>query len=330
MTTVIRRRRGLVLLSVVVGLVVSACSSGPSQVNAAAIVGGKTITVDRVQELVDAAVKAEPAAQVLADQRKLDLLSRAILRQMVLHELTDAYARKHSVAVDPGQVNQLATQLSQSLEPLPTDGTASPEVIVDQAVNRVFDPAELARDYLIRLKIGQQAAPTLAVTFDYVLVSPGGPDEPTGSLRGKAETLARSLAAGPDAAERIIRAEAAAGGQANLGEVFTPGGVGELAGSVLFGTEPGNVVGFQPSPENPAWVVAVIRERKTDAAPDESTPQDPRLASALGPRLLQPMVDEVGVKISPRYGVWDTAAMGVAPSEAESAGFVLPVGAAKP
>ncbi|WP_189208457.1 MULTISPECIES: hypothetical protein [Actinokineospora] len=330
MTTVIRRRRGLALLSVVVGLVLSACSSGPSQVNAAAIVGGKTIPVDRVQELVDRAVEIEPAAQVLADQRKLDLLSRAILRQLVLTELTDAYARKHSVTVDPGQVNQLAAQVTQTLKPLPTDGSATADVIVEQAVNRVFDPAELARGYLIRLKLGQQAAPTLAVTFDYVLVSPGGPDEPAGSLRGKAEDMARRLAVSPEEAARVVRAEIAAGSQAGEGEVFTATGVGELAGTVLFGTPPGNVVGFQPSPENPAWVVAVIRERSTDAQPDPAATDDPRLATALGPRILQPMVDEIGVKISPRYGVWDTAAMGVAASEQETTGFVMPMGTAKP
>lgn len=334
MTTVIRatglrRRRGIALLFVVVGLVLGGCATGPSQANAAAIVGGKTITVDRVQELVRKAVEIEPAAQVLADQRKLDLLSRAVLKQLVMHELIDAYARENAVTVDPGQVSQLATQIGESLKPLPTDGSATADVIVDQAVNRVMDPTELARDYLIRLKLGQEAAPTLSVTFDYVVVAPGGPEEPTGSLRGKAEELARKLAVSPEEATRVVKEEIAAGGQADEGEVFTPAAVADIAGSLIFGTPEGNVIAFQPNPENAAWVVAVIRDRATDAEPDPAAAQDPRLATALGPRVLQPMVDKVGITISPRYGVWDTAAMGIAPSAEETTGFVVPMGAAR-
>lgn len=328
-TTAIRRRRGLALLFVVVGLVLGACSSGPSQVNTAAIVGDKTITVDRVQELVRKAVEVEPAAKVLADQRKLDLLSRGVLRQLVMHELIDAYARENAVTVDPGQVSQLANQLRESLKPLPTDGSVSADVIVDQAVNRVMDPTELARDYLIRLKLGQEAAPTLSVTFDYIVVAPGGPEEPTGSLRGKAEELARRLAVSPQVATRIVQEQIAEGAQAAEGEVFTPAAVADIAGSLIFGTPEGNVIAFQPNPENAAWVVAVIRERSTDAEPDPAAAQDPRLATALGPRLLQPMVDKVGVTISPRYGVWDIAAMAVAPSAEETTGFVVPMGAAR-
>ncbi|MFC7612929.1 SurA N-terminal domain-containing protein [Actinokineospora soli] len=331
MTTVIRRRRGLALLSVVVGLVLSACSSGPGQVNAAAIVGGKTITVDRVQELVRKAVDIEPAAQVLADQRKLDLLSRGVLKQLVLHELVDAYARENGVTVDGAEVDRLAGQIRESLQPLPTDGTVPADAIVQQAVNRVMDPVELARDYLLQLKIGEAAAPTLAVTMDYVALTPGGPDEPTGSLRGKAEDLARRMAVSSEEATRILEEEIAAGSQADRAVVFSPGANGSQdAGMLLYGTPENSVIAFQPSAEQAVWVVGVIRERKTDAQPNPSAAQDPRVAATLGPRLLQPMVDKVGVEISPRYGVWDIAAMGVAPSAAEATGIVLPLGAAKP
>jgi hypothetical protein len=321
-----RRRRGLVLLSVVVGLVLSACSTGPSKVNAAAIVDGTTITVDQVQELTREAVVREPAAKVLADQRKLDLLSRAVLKQLVMHELIEGYARENAVTVDQGQVDQLARQLTESLQPLPTDGSVTADVIVQQAVNKVIDPTVLARDYLILLKLGQEAGPTLSVTFDYVVIAPGGPEEPTGSLRAKAEDMAKRLAVSSEEASRIIKAEIASGGQAAENEVFTPAGVGELAGSLFFGTPENNVIAFQPSPENAAWVVAVIKERSTDGEADPAAAQDPRLATALGPRIVQPAVDKLGLTISPRYGVWDVAAMGVAPSAAETSGFVLPMG----
>ncbi|MFC5287151.1 SurA N-terminal domain-containing protein [Actinokineospora guangxiensis] len=332
MSSARRRRRGLVLLSAVVGLVLSACSTGPSQVNAAAIVGDKTITVDQVQELTRKAVEAEPAAKVLADQRKLDLLSRAVLKQLVTHELLETYARDNGITVDSGQVGQLSRQLSESLQPLPTDGSVTADIIVQQAVNKVIDPTVLAKDYLLQLKLGQQAAPTLEVTMDYIVLAPGGPEEPTGSLRGKAEDLAKRLAAGPEQAAAVFQEEIQAGGQAMTAQKFTPSADPSIAGTLIYGTPVGNVIGFQPSAEQALWVVAVVTGRSTDAEPDPSAAQDPRLATALGPRLLQPLVDQVGVTISPRYGVWDIGAMGVAPSAAETAGFVVPMaeGAAKP
>ena len=331
MTTVIRRRRGLALLSVVVGLVLSACSSGPGQANAAAIVGGKTITVDRVQDLVRQAVEIEPATQVLADQRKLGLLSRAVLRELIMQELTETYARENGITVDQGQVDELARQVTESIQPLPTDGSVPADVIVDRAMKRVMDPKTLAKNFLIQATAGQKAAPTLAITFDYVFIAPGGPDNPPGSLREKSAELARKLAADPAKAAELIKAETDAGSQAGMGEVFTPALVAdqpELAGTLLFGTEAGNVVAFPAGGDNAGWVVAIIRDRATDAQPQPAN--DPRLLSTLGSRLLQPMVDRVGLEISPRYGVWDVAAMGVAASEGETTGFVLPVRTPQP
>lgn len=332
MTTAIRRRRRsavvATVLSAVLGLVLSACSSGPSQVNAAAIVGGKTIGVDRVQELVEAAVRAEPAARALADQRKLDMISRAVLRQLVLHELVGAYAAKEGITVEPADVSRLAGQLTESLQPLPEDGSVPPESIVDQAVTKAFPVEEVARDYLLLSEIGKSQASSLSVTFDYVLITPGA-EEATGSLREKAVEKARQLAEGPEEATRVIDADIAAGLQAAKGETITPSQASDIAGTAIFGTGAGNVVAFQPSQENAAWVVAVIRERDTAAKGDAAAADNPRLTTTMGPRMLQDSVDEVGVRISPRYGVWDLVSMTVAPNENETAGVIVPVKGAR-
>lgn len=326
MTTVIRRRRPLVVLLAVFGLLLSACSTGPGQANAAAIVNGKTIGVNRVQELVDKARQAEPAVQMLADQRKLDMLSRGVLRQLVLHELIAAYIEKESVTIDPATVTELAGQLTNSLKPMPTDGSASPEQIVDQAVNRAFEPTEIARDYLALAEIGRKRAPGLSVTFDFTLVAPGGPDDKPGSLREKAIAKANQLAVGLDEAGKIIDADVAGGLQAARNETITPALAPDIAGSVLFGAPLNSVIAFQPNPENAGWVVAVIRKRETDAAPaPDAEPADARLATTLGPRMLQATSQQVGVEISPRYGVWDLAGMEVAPSEGETKGVVIPI-----
>jgi hypothetical protein len=42
--------------------------------------------------------------------------------------------------------------------------------------------------------------------------------------------------------------------------------------------------------------------------------------------MLEPYAERSEIRVSPRYGVWDVAAMGVAPSEAETVGLVLAPG----
>ncbi|SDD03353.1 SurA N-terminal domain-containing protein [Actinokineospora iranica] len=324
MTTVIRRRGPFFALLAVLGLVLTACASGPSQVNAAAIVGGKAIAVNRVQQLVDRALEIEPATRTLADQRKLDLLSRGMLRQLVLHELIESYAAKHRLTVESADVTELARQLRE-LEPLPTDGTVPPTALVQQAVNRAFDPEAIARDHLLMTKIGQAQAATLAVTFDFILIAPGGAGG-AGSLRAQAVDKARELAQGLDQAGKILDAEIAGGAQAAKNETISPAQAPEIADSALFGTPANSVVAFQPGDENAGWVVALVRERDTKAKPAAEAPApDARLSTALGPRLLQSTVADLGVKISPRYGLWDLAGMTVAPSEGETKGVVIPV-----
>jgi len=335
-TTVIRRRRPLVALLSGFALLVSACSAGQGPANAAAVVNGKTITVDRVQELVEKAVKAEPAVQAMADQRKLDLLSRGVLRQLILHELIAAYSAKESLTIDPAQVTELSKQLAEPT-PLPTDGSATADMIVSQAVNRVVDPNELARDYLSLAQIGFKQAAGLAVTIDYSFVSGGaegaeGAPANAGSLREKAFEKARQMATSLDEASKIIEADIKVDNQsAEKNRTFAPAQAPDLAGSVLFGAPVNSVVAFQPNPQQAGWVVAVIRKRDLSATPDPKAPEvDVRLATTLGPRLLQATAQEFGVKLSPRYGVWDFSDMSVAPNDGETKGLVLAIKNATP
>ncbi|CRK61515.1 PpiC-type peptidyl-prolyl cis-trans isomerase precursor [Alloactinosynnema sp. L-07] len=334
MTTVIRRRRPLVALLAGLALLVSACATGQGPANAAAVVNGKTISVDRVQELVDKAVKAEPAVQTLADNRKLDLVSRAVLRQLVLHELIAAYAAKENLTAEPAQVTELAKQLAAP-SPLPTDGSATDQMIVGQAVNRVMDTTELARDYLLLAEIGFKQAAGLAVTIDYSFVAADpaeGAAGNVGSLRDKAFAKARQMATSLDEAAKVIDADLAQDSQsAEKGRTFSPALAPDLAGSVLFGAPVNSVIAFQPSQEQAGWVVAVIRKRDTAATPDPKAPEvDVRLATSLGPRMLQATADEVGIELSPRYGVWDAADMAPAPSEGETKGLIVPIKNATP
>ncbi|PPK70329.1 SurA N-terminal domain-containing protein [Actinokineospora auranticolor] len=328
MTTVIaatRRRGPFVALLAAVGLALGACATGPSQVNAAAVVGDRTISVDRVQDLVQQAVKAEPAARVLADQRKLDLLSREALRQLVQHELIERYAAKANLTVDPAKVAEVAGQIGDSFQELPVDGGVSPQVISRQAVTKVLDRNQVARDFLLLGEIGDRELTKLSVTFDFVLVTAVSQDQSQGAVREAAVAKANKLAEGLKQADAFIDAEIAAGEQAAKAETLTPAAASDIAGTVLFGAPENSVVAFRPNPENANWVVALIRKRDTNAKPDEKAKADPQTAQSLGPRLLQPLLAEVGVKISPRYGVWDETGMDIAPSAAEASGVVIPV-----
>jgi hypothetical protein len=47
----------------------------------------------------------------------------------------------------------------------------------------------------------------------------------------------------------------------------------------------------------------------------------------IGERLLQPVAEQVGVRVNPRFGVWDPITLRVVP-EGEAGGAVLPPGAA--
>ena len=51
---------------------------------------------------------------------------------------------------------------------------------------------------------------------------------------------------------------------------------------------------------------------------------DPASLELIGLRLLQPLAEELGVQVNPRYGVWDPLAMRVVPED-EATGMILVV-----
>jgi hypothetical protein len=93
---------------------------------------------------------------------------------------------------------------------------------------------------------------------------------------------------------------------------------------VLFGTPVGGVVSFQPNPQQASWIVFRVTDRRTDvqSPPDALSSLSRTDLTAIGQRLLQPVADEVGVRVNPRYGVWDPIRMQVV-AEDERAGEVL-------
>ena len=312
-------------------LVLAGCGSGPSQVETAVYLGGRNVPIEAVQQLIDKAVQEQPAAQQLARQHKLDQLGREIVRQLIVHQTVTQTAEMDGVKIDPRQLDQVLAQ-DPLTTPVSTD-SADPSQLAQQIVYRVRDHREVISDQLLLQSLGEQYVDKLSVTFDYTsVVSDSGGAAPV-SMREQAFAKAEQMAAGPGAAAQVIQADAAAGQETGVGEKVPALQAPDLAGMVLFGVPPGTVVAFQPSAAQPVWIVAIVRAR------DLTTPQSVDQASAptatqlagIGLRLLQPYVAQAGLKVNPRYGVWDPAGLTLAPSESETTGLVLPVkGIAQP
>ncbi len=164
-----------VLTALVAGL--TACGSGPSQVNSAVIVDGKSISVDEVQGLLDKVVREQPAAKPLAQQHKLDLVAREAVSQLVLHQLlTKAAARGEASRVEREDVDQAMAQ-DPFKDKLPTDGSVPPDALASQLVYRARDLRDTVTDQVLLAQLADKYFDKLQVTMDYTTVvsdDPGG------------------------------------------------------------------------------------------------------------------------------------------------------------
>ncbi|KFZ79627.1 hypothetical protein ED92_19800 [Amycolatopsis sp. MJM2582] len=326
------RRRALV--GVLAGsLLLAGCSAGPGQVGAAVIIDGKTVSVDRVQQLIDKAVREHPYGQQLASEHKLDLVGREIVRQEILHDLTERAAQREGVRVDESLVVN-ALQNDPLAKPMEANPQNDPALSVQQLVARVRDHRDALVDAALQTQLAMKYLDKLTVTFDFSSVSS---TDATGAdadkLREQAIEKAKKFAASPNAAaELIAQDQQTADTQAGTGQKLPAMQSPATAATVLFGLEPNTVAAFQPTPQQPLWVVVVVRERAADkpVASDQAAQPSAQQLAGVGIRLLQPYLDQVDLKVNPRYGVWDVVGMDLAPNEASKKGIVLPVHGAAP
>ncbi|MEV6830309.1 SurA N-terminal domain-containing protein [Amycolatopsis sp. NPDC051102] len=344
---IIGRPRALV--GVVAGaLLLAGCGSGPSQVGAAAVIGDHSISIDRVQELINKAVREQPYAQKLANEHKLDLVGRAVVSQLVLHELVTKAAEKQGITPNYAQIDaQLAKDPLNG--PVPADASNETQA-VSQVVARTRDHREELTDTFLAQALADKTVPNASVTFDYTSVGLV-PDAATGAATQGADAkkaafdLARQFAADPAASGKRIGADvqylaalrqrATQTGEspesvppfAGVGEALPAAQAGALAAGPLFGSPVGSAVVF-PFPGNQgAWFVGVIRQRTDKPVATEQAPDlDATTKTAAGMRQAQPLFDELGVRVNKRYGVWDVVAMTVVPNEDAAQGIVLSPG----
>jgi hypothetical protein len=294
------RRVGRVLAVVAtVGAVVSGCG-GPSQIDSAVIIGSKAVPLDQVQSRLSLALgRSDAVAQLAASGVGPPEIARDLVTRSVLHDLLDRTAAADGLTVTDADVDAAIAQGGGS------------DTGIEQ---RLYDPATLrerVRDQIIAAKHAEKVLPGLTVSAD--LIAAGSEED--------AADKARVLAAGGPAADALFTQNP---DTSRRGMSYQAATSPEAASTVLFGLPPGRTAYFQPSPQS-GWIVLKVTDRREqpNANPAAVSALGQSDLSTIGERLLQPLADQVGVRVNPRFGVWDPIAMRVVPT-GQNDGAILP------
>ncbi|PRX49956.1 SurA-like protein [Prauserella shujinwangii] len=309
MTRIIRRPATLVL-ALIASLVLAGCGSGPSQVTSAAIIGDHAIPLDDVQREIQWVLDNVPEAKQAQQQGNFAQQSREIVRSRIIHHLVTVAAQREGLRADPAQIEELINS-SGGTESIARSIGIAPERVRDAAADQVL-LQQLARRYADRVSV-RLVGTTIRE------------ESAESTAEEKALALGRRIAADPGAAERIIRD----GGYQVLDQELALADAlqnqPEIAISSVFGAGEGSVIVIQPSREQTGWLVGLIRDRKVTAGGSQQSVQQAsgQVLYWAGVRMLQPIADELGVRVNPRYGVWDATEMAPAASEDEVTGYQL-------
>jgi hypothetical protein len=301
---VVYRQVGRVLVAITaVGVVISGCGAGPSQVGSAAIVGSTAVPLDTVQSRLDAALaKPEAVAQLAQSGVGPPEIARDVVTRSVMHDLLARVATAENIVVSEADVDQALAEsggadaaLAQTLYDLPT-------------------LRERVRDQIIATRYAERVVPGLTVTADLVAASSQDDAAEKAGVLNVGGPAADALFSDPETSRRGVSYQAER----------SP----EAAATVLFGLPEGRTAYFQPSSQQSGWIVLRVTERSTaGAGPDALASVGQAELATIGERLLQPLSEEVGVRVNPRYGVWDPVTMRVVAADAVN-GAVLPAATA--
>jgi hypothetical protein len=300
----------------------------------AAVVGDQVVTTDLLTDRVRTAAPA--LAQAVAEQPgaggstapptldapTLAAESRELLGTAVLHEVIAEASRREGIVVPPAQVD----------EQVAAAGGAQ------AAAASGYDPAtlrELVADQVAVAEIGRRAFDRLAVTVDIG----------TFGSRAAADQAAARLATDPGTGVLdALPPDARVVDTTLRPDAVTSDAQVRTASSLVFGL-PGRTVSVSgpppaspgqpaPDPATQPWTVIRVRDRDTAAPPGGGGTVPAALVDTttmiqFGLRAIQPLALELGVRVSPRYGVWDPTQERVAPTAAD-AGTVAPLRVAMP
>jgi hypothetical protein len=279
------------LVMATVGAVVSGCAGAPSQVGSAVIIGSTSVPIEQVQSRLDVALgKTDTVAQLAASGVGPPEIARDLVTRTVLHDLISRTAATERIAVSDADVDAALQQ----------GGGA--EATLDQTIYDLPALRERVRDQLTAARYAQKVAPGLTVTADLIAAT----------SQDDAEQKARIVAAGGPAADALFAQNPDTSRRAMPYQAATSP---EAASTVLFGLPPGRTAYFQPSPQG-GWIVLRVTDRRTAPNADPSALANLGEAdlATIGERLLQPLAEQVGVRVNPRYGVWDPISLRVVPA----------------
>lgn len=302
-----QRQVGRVLAAVVVvGAVASGCGGGPSQVGAAAIVGPDAVALSTVQDRIAVALGPDKAQFVASLNQAVGggfgppEVARQVVTDAILHDLLVPRAAEEGIVVTEADVDAELASRGEDIE--------QTSMYTGQALR------DEARDDLTAAQLGARYLDRLSITVDLV----GFMTEP--------EALAASqvIAAGGPAADAVFTdaPQNLQGGRQSALASEIP----SLASTYLFGTPIGSQIVVQPTEEGQPWTLYRIADRRTDLPPSEPSAVDqlaPEDLSQVGYRMLQEASTDVGVTVSPRYGVWDPILLRVV-DETMTAGVIVP------
>lgn len=313
MTSVLRR--AVAPFAAVTALVatLSACGTGPSQVNSAVIIDDHAISVDEVQSLIDKVVE-EPAARPLAQQHKLDLVAREAVSQLVTHRLITEAAKEENLRVDQEQLSLLREQNPLGQE-LPADGSVPAEQLVPALVNRARGFDAYANDNLLLIELAKKYLGRADVKYNVAGLND----------YESAKALAEKIAANPDKGPSFMRSASSEELPPQLNSATGPG---PLALQLLVPDDSVLLIN-QPATGQSAggfFVVQVLSsEVASSPSPDtDLSKMDPNELPTYGKYLLRERLTDRTLRVSPRYGEWNLAELKVLPkSEADIAGLLL-------
>jgi hypothetical protein len=285
-----------------VGVVVSGCGSGPSQVGSAVIVGSTAVPLERVQQRLDVALgKSDTLAQLEASGVGPPEIARDVVTRTVLHHLLARTAAAEGIVVSEADVDAVLED---------SGGVAA---ALEQSLYDLTALRERVRDRIIAIRYAERLVPGLTVTADLIAAT----------SQDDAAAKARVLAAGGPEAGALFEQNPET---SRRGLSYQAATSPEAAATVLFGLPVGRTAYFQPNPQQSSWIVLRVTDRRDDpnADPAAVAALGESDLAAIGERLTQPLAEEVGVRVNPRYGVWDLVSMRVVAAD-EAGGEILPV-----
>ncbi|MCP3798739.1 SurA N-terminal domain-containing protein [Allokutzneria sp. A3M-2-11 16] len=317
MKAISRSSRLVAALAAATGLLLTGCSTGAGQPNAAAIISDRVIPVAEVQRRIDEGLAAQdPKYLRQQSQNRLDVGGRNLLSMMIRLELLERLAKREGIQVDDAAVDAEMAEIS------------------DERIKQEGHPAydrrsvrELLRAELLSGAIGKKYANRTSVVADIVV---------TGE-RADALAKAKQMAKGPAASAQVVKDESAKRRQANANARFNFWQASQaIAVSPMFATAAGTVVAFpvaddsgqmeQQTTPTSQWVVAYVHKRETNAsgAPAQTNAAtQAALNRVLGLSMASLYASEIGMQVSPRYGTWDLTNAQLVPNALEKAAVQL-------